>query len=84
MTDRRKFEAGLGRLVLWVLAYGLLAGVAFIVADWLLGVLGTQGLGRTAVGVLAAVVAGWLGANALERRWRRGDMADARETSQRR
>jgi hypothetical protein len=84
VTDRKKFEAGLGRLVLWVLVYGLLAGVAFIVAEWLLGVLGMNGLGRTAVGVLAAVVAGWLGANALERRWRRGAMADAPETPQRR
>lgn len=84
MTVRRKFEAGLGRLVLWFLVYGLLACVAFIGADWFLDVLGTQGLARTAVSVLAAVVAGWLCANALERSWRRGQEADAAEDSGRR
>lgn len=84
VTDRRKFEAGFGRVALWVLAYGVLACVAFVGADWLLGLLGTQDLGRTAVSVLAAVVAGWLGANALEPRWRRGEAADAAEGSARR
>lgn len=84
MADRRKFEAGLGRLVLWVLVYGVLVCVAFIGVDWFLDVLGTQGLARTAVSVLAAVVAGWIGANALERSWRRGQQAEAAEDSGRR
>ena len=84
VTTRREFEAGLGRLVLWVLIYGVLASVAFIAVDWFLGVLGMQGLTRTAVSVLVAVVGGWIGANAVERAWRRGESADAAKNSRRR